>query len=291
MKLLKRIYIFTLVALLCFGCFNYVAKAFTTDNPQAPPYLVSDTNSTNPLPSSFRIDKSLNISGSAQFTPTQLHVMKTQINNPNIIDVDLRQESHGFINNTAIAFYNPNEYINNGMNSTQVLESEKSMLATIPLNKEVTIYERKGVPKSKIFVNTVNSESQVTAANGVGYIRVPVTDTYVASPQVVDQFVEFVKGVKPGTHLHFHCLAGQGRTTTFMAMYQMLKNPSNLSLDKILTHQTRIGGIELMTSPVRNAFIKDFYKYTVDNKDTNYKVPYSKWTKLPFNLASNKPPQ
>ncbi|MEF9935189.1 MAG: phosphatase [Clostridium sp.] len=291
MKPFKKLYAFILALVLCFGLFNFTVSAFTKDTTPSGNYIVSDTNSTNPLPSRFRIDPSLGISGSAEFTPLQLPVMKTQINNPNIIIVDLRQESHGYINNAAIAFYNPKEYINNGMDSKQVMESEKAMLATIPLNKEVPIYHRKGTLKSKVFVYTVNSESKVAADNGIGYVRVPVTDTYIPSPQVVDQFVEFVKGLKPGTHLHFHCLAGQGRTTSFMAMYNMLRNDDNLSLDKILARQIQIGGIELMTSPVRNDFIKDFYKYSVENKANGYKVPYSKWTKLPFKLASNNPPQ
>ena len=44
------------------------------------------------------LDK-LNISGSAQFSESGLSLIKSSIpNNFDLIDVDLRQESHGFIN-------------------------------------------------------------------------------------------------------------------------------------------------------------------------------------------------
>lgn len=290
MKTFKKLFTFMLISLLCIGLFKYSPTVLAKD-PPSDIYLVSDSNSKKPLPSAFRIDTSLNISGSSQFTPTQLSVIKNQINKNNIVIVDLRQESHGFINNNAVAFYNKNKYINNGMDSKQVLESEKTMLSTIPLNKESTIYHRNGTPNYNLLANKVTSESEISSLNGLGYVRVPVTDTYIPSPQIVDQFVEFTKSLKPDTHLHFHCLAGQGRTTTFMSMYQMLKDTNKLSLDNILTHQTRIGGVELMTSPVRNAFIKDFYKYVQENKSSNYSTPYSKWTKSPFTLATNQPPQ
>ena len=77
-------------------------------------------------------------------------------------------------------------------------------------------------------------------------------------------------------HLHFHCDAGEGRTTTFMALYQIM-NSSNLSLEQILSYQYNIGGIILTDNKVRLDFLEEFYNYVSKNKDSNYEIKYSQW--------------
>ena len=47
--------------------------------------------------------------------------------------------------------------------------------------------------------------------------------------------------------LHFHCLAGYGRTATFMAIYDMMKNP-DVGLSDIVYRQSMTGGENLLNS-------------------------------------------
>lgn len=64
-----------------------------------------------------------------------------------------------------------------------------------------------------------------------------------------------------------------------MAMYAMMKNPNNLSLDEILKHQVEIGGIDLVQDKTRATFLENFYKYTLENAKNDYKISYSQWLK------------
>lgn len=65
----------------------------------------------------------------------------------------------------------------------------------------------------------------------------------------------------------------------FMAMYEMMHNKNNLSLDEILKHQLDIGGIILTGNPEGGTFLKNFYNYTIDNKKNNFDTSYSQWLK------------
>ena len=81
------------------------------------------------------------------------------------------------------------------------------------------------------------------------------------------------------THILFHCDAGDGRTTMFMSMYQMMKNINNLSLSTILNDQISVGGIVLTDNVPRATFLEYFYNYTLENKDSNFETNYSTWLK------------
>ena len=109
------------------------------------------------------------------------------------------------------------------------------------------------------------------------YKRYAVRDNGAPTPEIVDQFVEFVKTKPSDLHLHFHCDAGEGRTTTFMSMYQILMNTTNLSLDQIVSYQYNVGGVNLHDNKHQFEFLEDFYDYVSKNKSDNYTTSYSEW--------------
>ena len=86
---------------------------------------------------------------------------------------------------------------------------------------------------------------------------------------MVDRFVAFVKGLKTDTWLHFHCHGGDGRTTTFLTLYDMIRNvPQGVDLDDIVARQSMMGqyplfrdggGWKARVTEGRTAFIKQFY--------------------------------
>ncbi|MEG0371406.1 MAG: phosphatase, partial [Clostridium sp.] len=220
-------------------------------------------------------------SGSAQFTPSQLPNLKSQINHPKIFIIDLRQESHGFINDIAISFYSPQTTLNDGFTTSQTLSDEAKDLSTIPKGREVTIFHKTTRPALNVFVESVGSEAPIVNKQNMSYTRLAVKDGSIPSPQIVDQFVALIKYQSAGSHLHFHCNEGEGRTTTFMSMYQMMHNKDKLSLQSILDYQTSIGGIVLTDNLNRREFLNEFYNYTKNNKLTNFRIPYSQWIKNP----------
>ncbi|KEI12217.1 phosphatase [Clostridium novyi B str. ATCC 27606] len=283
----KTNFSFTLFILLFLISIPVNGKLISTDAPVPPkPLVVLDSNSTSPLPSFFRIIPELNISGSKQFTPAQLKNIQNKINSKNLYIVDLREESHGFINdNTAISFYLPRKYINDNFNTHEILKKEKLDLDSIKNVENLNIYDQLGTLKETLKPDKTLSEKELTKHNKIHYVRLPVIDNYIPSPEIVDKFIELIKSKPSNSHLHFHCKEGQGRTTMFMAMYEMMHNKDNLSLDEILKHQQDIGGIILTGNPARGTFLKNFYNYTIDNKKNNFDTSYSQWLK---NISSMK---
>ena len=114
----KLFFIFLLTTIILLSTISFPINALSDVN------IIQDSDNSTSLPSHFRkttdISKAsalksvnikgleeLNISGSGQFTPANLHLLLENIDTElPIIDVDLREESHGFVNDIAISFAN-----------------------------------------------------------------------------------------------------------------------------------------------------------------------------------------
>lgn len=260
--------------------------------------LVADTKNIEGLPKHFRKTtdslkvedgkplnlkglSNLNASGSSQFSPNNIKLLKESIGtNLPIVVVDLRQESHGFINDTPVSWLDPKNKANLGLSKEQVLKDEKAKLQAIQLGKPVTIGDKSIIPTK------VQDESELVKSVGMSYMRIPVTDTMRPTDEMVDYFIEFVNSLPDNTWLHFHCKEGIGRTTTFMTMYDIMRNAKQVSLEDIMNRQVLLGGKNLLyaennltgESAQRSEFIKKFYNYSVQNND-NFKTSWSKWLK------------
>ena len=241
--------------------------------------ITIDSTSSVGLPMRLRDIPTLNISGSAQFTKDQLLNLKNYINKDNICIVDLRQESHGMINDLAISFLNPYKDLNNGFTTEQTIKAENSLLNKIKIGNTIQLYKHTGIFIKDITVDFISNESQLVTAADMQYKRFAVKDNSAPTPDIVDEFVEFIKNKPDDIHLHFHCAAGKGRTTSFMVMYQAMKNNSNLTLEQLLSYQYNIGGVNLHDNNIQYNFLEDFCNYVQKNKDSNYSISYSQWIK------------
>jgi protein-tyrosine phosphatase len=223
----------------------------------------------------------LNISGSHQFSEESLKLIKKSIgNNIPITSVDLRQESHGFINGNAVSWANEKNNANVGLTKQQVIQDEIKKLESIPLNKPITFYNH---PKVKMIPTNVQNEDALTKSQSISYVRIPVTDGNLPADDMVDFFVEFVCTQPKNTWLHFHCKEGIGRTTTFMIMYDMMKNAKTVPADDIIKRQVVMANlsphsVESFYSEKRISFLKKFYKYSLENND-GFKTTWSAWNK------------
>lgn len=241
--------------------------------------ITIDSTSSVGLPMRLRDIPTLNISGSAQFTKDQLLNLKNSINKDNICIVDLRQESHGMINDLAISFLNPYKDLNNGFTTEQTIKAENSLLNKIKIGNTIQLYKHTGIFIKDITVDFISNESQLVTEADMQYKRFAVKDNSAPTPDIVDEFVEFIKNKPDDIHLHFHCAAGKGRTTSFMVMYQAMKNNSNLKLEQLLSYQYNIGGVNLHDNNIQYNFLEDFCNYVQKNKDSNYSISYSQWIK------------
>lgn len=247
----------------------------------------------------------LNISGSAQYTKLEMKNMidliKADKKERSVIIVDLRQESHGFINGETVSWFIPENKLNIGKENTQVELKQQKQLDKALKQKFVTIHSivekvKKDLIKthpSVTEVTSISSEEDEAKKLGVNYRRFYVTDLHPPLDKEVDRFVNFFKGLKGDEWLHFHCKAGKGRTTTFMSMVDILKNHSrNVSLEAILTRQKELGGQDLAGVPdsqqeglsarqkltiERKQFIADFYDYVKENASKGFVQSWSEW--------------
>ncbi|MGL5352396.1 MAG: fused DSP-PTPase phosphatase/NAD kinase-like protein, partial [Clostridium sp.] len=172
---------------------NYVLTTRLSDEPVYNTTIITrDNNSTTPLPNRFRNLKNLNISGSAEFRPFQLKNIIKVINSNNLYIVDLRQESHGFINTLPISFYNKSNLLNKDFTTNQTLDTEKKELDSISIGSMVNIYSKDGKVLENLKVEKVFSEETLVKENKINYKRFAVRDGGIPTPDVTDEFVAFV---------------------------------------------------------------------------------------------------
>lgn len=210
----------------------------------------------------------LNISGSQQFSEYNLPLIIDSIGKSlPITIIDLRQESHGFVNGAPVSWANAKNDANIGLTKDQVLLDEYTKLNSIKLNVPITFYNHKNII---VIPKKVEDEDHLVNSKSLSYKRIPVTDGKVPLDNMVDYFVELVKSQPKNTWLHFHCKQGIGRTTTFMIMYDMMKNSHEVMADDIIKRQLLLANfdeshIKSFNNNERIKFLHEFYKYCKEN--------------------------
>jgi hypothetical protein len=273
---------------------------------------------TDPLPKNFRTMQNIpNISGtaasgSAQYSALQLQSMiNHKAVEPPLVMVDLRQESHGFLkiesalndeHVIAVSWFAERDWSNVDKGLPSIMADEGSRLANAAQTSDLTVYEvlTKSLAEDAICTakqhtvqptDSYTEQEVVQKIRDAGYLRLPSTDHCQPRDPEVDQFVAFEAALAPNTWLHFHCRAGDGRTTTFLAMHDIIHNAPGDSLSAILTRQgpSGIGGVDLAHaskdqkifdypfSAARVAFMQNFYTYVCQAKPGGFKLVWSEW--------------
>jgi hypothetical protein len=239
---------------------------------------------------------SLNISGSAQPSVLGLQnlyrFLEDKVSGP-IYIVDLREESHGFFAGAAVSWYENHNWANRGKSNEASLGDENERMASLTGTIEAVplgIEDKASWNEAVLEGSTGITEEQAAKRAGFQYVRFTATDQCWPEPAVVDAFVEFYRLLpKEPIWLHFHCQAGHGRTTIFMALYDILKNP-RVPLETIVLRQRLLGGVDLFAqaegadwlaveSRRKVAFLYLFHRYVAEEKDNGFAVPWSLWLK------------
>jgi len=240
---------------------------------------ISEKSMNAKLPKSFRKDESISASASAQFTFEHLKNMLVELgleNCPETLTViDLRQESHGFVNGLPFSWYRCKNLINYGKSKSMSIISESQALDNLRYQVEtglldkITLHEIRvkllgsvyGSEESVIpFPVQIESEEEICSRLGVKYMRFPVVDHHHPEELVVESFIEFISKlfIKDGSKqwLHFHCKGGRGRSTSFTTMldillyfnYDLKNRAKNLGLnlpEDFVSRQNELGGSNL----------------------------------------------
>ncbi len=242
----------------------------------------------------------LRLSGSAQFTAAQFAALCRHLPAPLLV-LDLRQESHGFLDGLAVSWFADKDWANRGLRFAEVRDDEERRLAgllampKIPVamsfakNPDGSIEH----PEYRSFApRDVCTEAELVLRHGAGYLRLACPDHLPPPDEEVDRFLEVWQRLDPAVWLHMHCHAGDGRTTTFMAMVDMLRHAGHTAFENIVARQQRIGGIDLALRPpdepgwkrdawlARAAFLQRFYRYAKEGH-AGSGLRWSEWNRRP----------
>lgn len=253
----------------------------TRPQPTQPVELVFDKKYQGKKPVNYRADHELRMSGSASYQPQALkEIAKPVKKKKDLLYIfDLRQESHGYINDEPVTWQADRDWSNADLSHEEVLRRERRLLGDMKVGDKIDGVEIKSIE---------TEESSVRSA-GHHYVRLTVTDHVRPTDVEVDRFVAAVRDLPPQAWVHFHCRAGKGRTTTFMVLYDILKNSQ---MDSLATINERVMKLsddydalaipdekdwKFQYQKERAEFIENFYAYAKENP--NLEKLWTEWTK------------
>jgi hypothetical protein len=261
----------------------------TTDDPLKP-----GTSEATPAILGLR---DLRASGSGEFTPEGLKLVLARTRGP-VTVFDLRQETHIFVNDLPVSWYASRDWANVGRTQSDIEGNEAARVASLKPGSKIDVRPghpvKHGNPNSvspqEVTVERTSIERDVVEPAGGNYVRITVTDHTRPLDDEVDRFILAVRALPENAWAHFHCEAGLGRTTTFMVLYDMLRNASRVSLEdivhrqKILSHGYDVlqpdepGNWKAPYAGARADFIRAFYDYARANPNGRPHV-WSEWLK------------
>ena len=276
---------FRLLLLLCLGALPYTVPPRP---PQADrPTLVEDHpqllfRTAAQLAAAYKGDASgladLRMSGSSEFNSVSLAEILAGLPTRQVVVVDLRQESHVLLNDRLVTWEAGEDWANVGMDHGEALRAERDRIKLMTSQRTVGLVDSKqydhgeGSSGEAARVETVRSEEQLVSSLGLDYERLTVVDHLRPDDEEVDRFVDIVDDLHPEDWVHFHCRAGVGRTSVFMAMFDMLHNADRVSLAEILARQAALPpgrdlnvvaeGPRHVYYAERNQFLSAFYDYS-----------------------------
>jgi hypothetical protein len=223
--------------------------------------------------------EALRASGSEQPSPSELATAIRGLA-ARVTVVDLRQEAHAMLGEHPVSWYGPKNWANDGKSLEQVMADEAARIRTMPSPGMAAVSRIVSkTPEGRLSefrveqtpYDRMRSERETLRELGLGAFRLAVRDHSRPSDGDVNRFIVFVRELPADTWLHFHCHAGDGRTTTFLLLYDMLQNGMTLGLEELAARQHLLGGVDLLHTPhsgwkgplydERAAFVGRFHHY------------------------------
>jgi len=203
--------------------------------------------------------ENLHFSGSTSFSYKQLDALtdwlKEKAGGKKIYILDLRNEYNVFINGHLVNYYGYNNWANIGRKRDDIIAGEKAFAENL-VGQHIPIGTISGSTKYLIVDTTwVDVTECLTEEQAIKKMaaeknvdmepyRITPLDHCFPVDQVIDDFLAFYRQLPEDAWVHMHCYAGRGRTTLFMAFFDMLRNP-DVPLRDIINRQLLIGGVNL----------------------------------------------
>jgi hypothetical protein len=239
----------------------------------------------------------LHASGSGEFTADGLKLLLARTRDP-VTVFDLRQETHIFVNGLPVSWFATNDWANVGRSQSAIQADENARVQSLKPESKIVVrpgaaVKKPGVtpsPPENVTVEHASTERDLVEANRAAYVRLTITDHARPLDEEVDRFILAIRTLPENGWAHFHCEAGRGRTTTFMVLYDMLRNATRVSLEDIARRQQLIGyDYDVLRSADpgnwkapytddRIAFVRAFYDYARANPGGGPQI-WSEWLK------------
>jgi len=243
----------------------------------------------------------LRASGSGEFTDDGLKLLLARTRGP-VTVFDLRQETHIFVNGLPVSWYATRDWANVGRSQDAIEADESARVESLKPGSKIVVrpgaaVKKPGVTPStpqNVTVEHASTEREFVKPNHAAYVRVTVTDHCRPLDNEVDGFVLAVRALPENGWAHFHCEAGLGRTTTFMVLYDMLRNAARVPMEDIVRRQQLLGYNYDVLRPVpatnwkapyvedRIAFVRAFYNYAHANPNGRPQL-WSEWLRSDAN--------
>lgn len=164
-----------------------------------------------------------------------------------MIDLDLREESHAYLNKNAITLTNQYNWINLGKSHQQSIADEQDWVQSITILPYIfNVLSPKQFKAGQytdgvdVKIKTLKSEQVIAEKAGFEYIRLTISDHMAPRDEDADRIVSLAKNLPDNVWVHMHCRGGDGRSTTVFAMYDMLKNADKVSFNDIIKRQASV---------------------------------------------------
>lgn len=243
------------------------------------PFIIQDTFHQDPDIKNWRVmpahnGRQLWASASAAPNERSLRVIRERVceategKAKKTVIVNLRQESHAYLNGHAINYTGRNNWINLGVSHEKAIMAEEEWLQSLKSMRQAVLHSdprhlEKGQADSihAIDIERVQSAGEFVIEAGLHYFRLTVADHRAPCATQVDRFLMFLDQLEEGTWLHFHCRGGAGRSSTFLVMHFMLHFANQLSFDEIIQLNSRVTpNYDLSRGSLQNTNYAEFYK-------------------------------
>lgn len=183
----------------------------------------------------------VSVSGSSQPYPSDLAFL---VNVASVgLVLDLREDPHFFVKTgnryRSFSYINRHGWPNPGIDSAALLEKEERLIADFRKRGALTYvpweeFKKRNFNSWKTLkfqeiqseaeaISRINEARKALGLPPVEYLRIPVSDQMPPEPRDVDRLVEAYRAAKARKqNVHFHCIAGRGRTTTALVITRMM---------------------------------------------------------------------
>ncbi|MBY0291713.1 MAG: hypothetical protein K2W92_00255 [Alphaproteobacteria bacterium] len=178
--------------------------------------------------------------------------------NKNKIIVDVKCEYHGYINSI------PTTFLGYGLPNPGLRRYIRRFLWTGSFNERTDL---------------VTTEAEEAKKYGFIYRAVTIGSKFAATDDNIDDIMNFFDTLPKDAWLHIHCTNGKGRTSTILAMLDIMHNAPQVTLADIVKRHHLLGSVNLFNTTVwakgtyskdqlvaRKKFLINFYDFICQRK-------------------------